>query len=68
MKCEESLILKTENFDKMKFSRNFQDLFFAVSVQNHEDIVESDNNIKITDNCEKLFKKINFNKFFYESN
>ena len=45
MKCKKSSILKTENFDKkLKFSRNFQD-FFSVSVQNQEDIVESDNNM-----------------------
>ena len=45
MKCEESSILKTENFDK---NWNFLEIFkffFAVSVQNLEDIVESDNNM-----------------------
>ena len=42
MKCEESSILKTENFDKnWNFWKIFK-IFFAVSVQNHEDIVESD--------------------------
>ena len=61
MKCKESSILKTENVDK---NWNFQEIFkifFAYSVQNHEDIVESDNNIvKITDNYDKLILK---NKF-----
>ena len=38
-------ILKTENFDE---NSNFREIFkivFAVSVQNHEDIVEPDNNM-----------------------
>ena len=41
MKCEESSILKTENFDK-NWNLIFK-IFLAVSVQNHEDVVESDN-------------------------
>ena len=37
-------------------------MFFAVSVRNHKDIVESDNNnyVKITDNYEKLVHKLIF--------
>ena len=45
MKCEESSILKTENFDEKVIFEKFSRFFFAVSVQNHEDIVESDNNM-----------------------
>ena len=45
MKCKESSILKTENFDKTEIFKIFKKKFFAVSVQNHEDIVESDNNM-----------------------
>ena len=45
MKCKESSILKTENFDKNWNFREIFKIFFAVLVQNHEDIVESDNNM-----------------------
>ena len=38
-------ILKTENFDKYWNFREIFKIFFAVSVQNHEDIVESDNDM-----------------------
>ena len=40
MKCEESSIPKTENFEK---SRNFQYFFFAAPIQNHEDIIDLNN-------------------------
>ena len=40
MKCEESYILKTENFEEK--SEIFK-IFPAVSVQNHKDMIESDN-------------------------
>ena len=52
-----------EFWKKLRFSKKNQDLF-AVSIQNQEDIVESDNNMwKKTDNHEKLFEKINFFRF-----
>ena len=47
-------MIKTEIFEK--FSR----FFFAVSVQNHEDIVESDNNMWKKVYYEKLFQKNQF--------
>ena len=43
MKCKVFSILKTENLDKNWNFRVIFKIFFAVSVQNHEDIVESDN-------------------------
>ena len=45
MKCEETSILKTENFDKNCNFREIFKIFFDVSVQNHKDIVKSDNNM-----------------------
>ena len=42
MKCDESSILKTENIDKTEILEKFSRFCFAVSVQNHDDIVESD--------------------------
>ena len=43
----ESSILKTEHFDKNWNFREIFKIFSAVSVQNHEDIIESDNNMRI---------------------
>ena len=43
MKCKKSPILETENFDRNWNFRNISKNFVFVSVQNQEDIVETDN-------------------------
>ena len=56
MKCKAMSILKIENFEKNEFFEKCS-LLLAVSVQNHEDTVESYNkNVEITDIYEKIFK------------
>ena len=55
---------KTENFDKNWNIREIYKIFFTVSVQNQEDIVESDNNMwKNSLLWENYFKKSIFSRF-----
>ena len=49
----------------LKIEKNFSKFVFAVLVQNHKDMRESNNNyIKITDTCDEFVRKIIFQWVF----